>query len=383
MDATQPSTKTVEIEIFRAGRHIDMHGREYEITPADVADMAASYSPAQHEAPLVIGHPKLNAPAYGWVRGLRADNGLLIAEAHQVDPAFASAVNKGAYKKRSASFLPPSSPRNPKPGSYYLNHVGFLGAQPPAVTGLRDVQFAAGEDLVEFASDRRWAFRDVAAVFRRLREWLIADKGVEAADLIVPAWNIDSINDAATPDPAPEPMTDAPAFAAPQESTVSQQTSTIDFAARERELNDQAAALLAREQALAERESQARHDDAADFAASLVQAGKLLPGEVETVTSLLLALPADQSIDLAAADGNGTRSVAPAEALREFLTGLAPRVDFSEKSGAGTAPGAVEFAAPPGQAVDAVGMAIHNRALAYQQQHPNTTYLQAVKAVTG
>ena len=364
MDATQPTSKTVEIEIFRAGRHIDMHGREYEITPADVADMAASYSPAQHEAPLVIGHPKLNAPAYGWVRGLRADNGLLIAEAHQVDPAFASAVNKGAYKKRSASFLPPTSPRNPKPGSYYLNHVGFLGAQPPAVTGLRDVQFAAGEDLVEFASDRRWAFRDIAAVFRRLREWLIADKGVEAADLIVPAWNIDALNEAATPEP--EPMTSAP-----------------DFAARERELNDQAAALLAREQALAERESQARLDDAADFAASLVQAGKLLPGEVETVTSLLLALPVDQSIDLAAADGNGTRSVAPADALREFLSGLSPRVDFREKAGAGTAPAAVEFAAPPGQAVDAAGMAIHTRALAYQQQHPNATYLQAVKAVSG
>lgn len=381
MDATQPTSKTVEIEIFRAGRHIDMHGREYEITPADVADMAASYSPAQHEAPLVIGHPKLNAPAYGWVRGLRADNGLLIAEAHQVDPAFAAAVNKGAYKKRSASFLPPTSPRNPKPGSYYLNHVGFLGAQPPAVTGLRDVQFAAGDDLVEFASDRRWAFRDVAAVFRRLREWLIADKGVEAADAIVPAWNIDALNEAATPDPEPEPMTSAPAFAAPEESTVSEQT-TVDFAARERELNAQAAALVAREQALAERESQARRDDAADFAASLVEAGKLLPGEVETVTSLLLALP-DQSIDLAAADGNGTRSVAPADALREFLSGLSPRVDFREKSGAGNAPAAVEFAAPPGQAVDAVGMAIHTRALAYQAQHPNTTYLQAVRAVSG
>lgn len=380
MDATQPTSKTVEIEIFRAGRHIDMHGREYEITPADVADMAASYSPAQHEAPLVIGHPKLNAPAYGWVRGLRADNGLLIAEAHQVDPAFASAVNKGAYKKRSASFLPPTSPRNPKPGSYYLNHVGFLGAQPPAVTGLRDVQFAAGEDLVEFASDRRWVFRSVAEVFRRLREWLIADKGVEAADLIVPAWNIDALNEAATPEP--EPMTSAPAFAAPEESTVSQQN-TVDFAARERELNDQAAALLAREQALAERESQARLDDAADFAASLVQAGKLLPGEVETITELLLALPADQTINLAAPEGGAPQAVQPAAALRSFLAGLAPRVDFSEKSGAASAPAAVEFAAPPGQAVDAAGMAIHTRALAYQQQHPNATYLQAVKAVSG
>lgn len=58
-------------------------------------------------------------------------------------------------------------------------------------------------------------------------------------------------------------------------------------------------------------------------------------------------------------------------------------MDFREKAGAGTAPAAVDFAAPPGQAVDAAGMAIHTRALAYQQQHPNATYLQAVKAVSG
>ena len=57
-------------------------------------------------------------------------------------------VAAGAFKKISASFYSPSSPQNPVPGVYYLRHVGFLGAQPPAVKGLRNPAFADGEDGV-------------------------------------------------------------------------------------------------------------------------------------------------------------------------------------------------------------------------------------------
>ncbi|MES8739309.1 hypothetical protein U6S59_12380, partial [Cutibacterium acnes] len=58
--ATAPS-----IEIFRAGRHVDMSGREIEFTREDLAELASSYDPAVHEAPVVVGQPKTNAPAYG------------------------------------------------------------------------------------------------------------------------------------------------------------------------------------------------------------------------------------------------------------------------------------------------------------------------------
>ena len=33
--------------------------------------MAAAYNPAQREAPLCIGHPKDNKPAWGWVQALQ------------------------------------------------------------------------------------------------------------------------------------------------------------------------------------------------------------------------------------------------------------------------------------------------------------------------
>ncbi|HFO0136935.1 TPA: peptidase, partial [Pseudomonas aeruginosa] len=55
------------IPFFRAGRHLDSRGRQVEFSEADLDAAIAGYDPALHRAPLVIGHPKDNGPAYGWV----------------------------------------------------------------------------------------------------------------------------------------------------------------------------------------------------------------------------------------------------------------------------------------------------------------------------
>jgi len=140
------------LHIFKAGTHTAMSGQALSFSDMDLALTALAYDPALHEAPLVVGHPQSDAPAYGWVRGLVFDNDALQAEPHQVDPAFAELVTAGRYKKISASFYLPDAPSNPVPGVYYLRHVGFLGAQPPAIKGLKPAEFAAAEDgIVEFA----------------------------------------------------------------------------------------------------------------------------------------------------------------------------------------------------------------------------------------
>lgn len=136
------------IEIFRAGTHVDSAGNTRTFTPQDVQGMAAVYDPARHEAPLTLGHPDADRPAYGWVKSLTATNdGRLLMMVDRLDPAFADGVRASRYKKRSASFYPPMAPNNPAPGHWYLRHVGWLGAQPPAVQGLADVNFGtAGDD---------------------------------------------------------------------------------------------------------------------------------------------------------------------------------------------------------------------------------------------
>jgi len=136
------------LQIFKPGRHTAMSGAELAFSESDLAATAAAYDPALAEAPIVVGHPAADAPAYGWVKALAFAEGGLEAEPDQVDPAFAEMVAAGRFKKISASFYPPESPKNPVPGVYYLRHVGFLGAQPPAVKGLRAPSFAEGDEAV-------------------------------------------------------------------------------------------------------------------------------------------------------------------------------------------------------------------------------------------
>ena len=93
----------------------------------------------------MIGHPKDNAPAYAWVKGLSLEGDTLKAELTQIDPEFSEMVQMGRFKKISASFYLEDSPHNPKPGKLYLRHVGFLGAMPPAVKGLRNPEFSENE----------------------------------------------------------------------------------------------------------------------------------------------------------------------------------------------------------------------------------------------
>ena len=101
------------IEIFRGGTHTDMRGTTLAFGESEIVDIAAAYDPALSEAPIVIGHPRTDAPAYGWVKSLSARGDRLYAEPDQVDAAFAELVESGRYKKVSACFYRPAAPANP------------------------------------------------------------------------------------------------------------------------------------------------------------------------------------------------------------------------------------------------------------------------------
>lgn len=136
-----------KIKIFKAGKHTSMEGDTIDYTPEMLQACVASYSENLHQAPLVLGHPKHDDPAYGWVEKLELDkDNNLLAYVKNVDASFAESVNAGKHNKVSASFYLPDSPQNPKKGTLYLRHVGFLGGQVPAVKGLGSVQFAENEN---------------------------------------------------------------------------------------------------------------------------------------------------------------------------------------------------------------------------------------------
>lgn len=131
-----------EIEILRTGSFVGMGGHSVEIGATELAEIAGGYDNRAHSAPVVIGHPETNGPAYGVVAALRIVGDRLRATVDRIDPGFRDLVRAGRYTKISASLFKPSSPGNPKPGRWHLRHVGFLGAMAPAVKGLQAVALA-------------------------------------------------------------------------------------------------------------------------------------------------------------------------------------------------------------------------------------------------
>ena len=96
-------SKTVSIEVFRAGKQTDSAGNVREWTESDLDSIASKYNPAEHEAPVVIGHPKDNSPAFGWVESLQRNGDTLIASLKDLSDGFVDAWKAGHYKKRSIS----------------------------------------------------------------------------------------------------------------------------------------------------------------------------------------------------------------------------------------------------------------------------------------
>ncbi|MFQ5664607.1 MAG: hypothetical protein ACE5HL_12345 [Terriglobia bacterium] len=122
------------IEIFRAGDY----GERGTWTLADLDRLAASYTPRLQAAPVVLGHPADDAPAYAWISRLRRAGNSLWAQLQKVDPAFEALLCAGRFTQRSVALYT----HFPPTGGPYLRHLGFLGAAPPAVKALSPVRFA-------------------------------------------------------------------------------------------------------------------------------------------------------------------------------------------------------------------------------------------------
>ena len=334
------------IHIFRPGRHTAMQGAVVEFGEAELAATAAAYDPARHEAPLVIGHPAADAPAWGWVKGLAAEAAGLFATPRQLDPAFAEMVRAGRFKKVSASFYALDNPNTPAPGVYYLRHVGFLGAQPPAVKGLAPVNFSeadTGEDCItiEFA-ESPGLLRRLADLFRGLREYIVEKDGAEAADRTVPSWAVSAMQEEAVQ--AAAQVVDIPAFAEggpEKEKEHSVKKDNPDTPAAQPEQGQQPDPAFAEartraselEKKVASLLSEARQGRARAVVESALADGRLTPAQSAGLVEFMAGLEEEQTFDFA--EGEKTVSVSPVAFMTAFLARLPKQVDFSEAAPAG------------------------------------------------
>lgn len=369
---------TKHLHIFKPGRQTAMSGVTLEFSESDLEASARAYDPAKHEAPLVIGHPKHDAPAYGWVKSLATGTDGLNAEPHQVDANFAELVAAGRYKKISASFYLPDAPNNPVPGVYYLRHVGFLGAQPPAVKGLKAVAFAddPDSDVVEFSD---WGMEANASLWRRLRDFLLTKFGQETADQVVPDWQIESIREAAREDD------DAPraSFADPTVSPTNQPHEENHAVTPEEKAALEAEnAQLKQKLAAAEAEQKAaaaakRHGEHLAYAEQLVGEGKLAPKHKDAVVAFLDFSDGEAALEF----GEGDAKQPLVSAFKSFLGDMPKVVEFGEtatkgKSGQQAGGDLAEF----GEGADPERLKQHQAIQAHMAEH-KVDYATAARAV--
>ena len=283
------------IEILKPGSHVSMSGVRVSINRKDIADLAAGYSVDAFQAPVVVGHPDTNSPAYAWVKGLADDGGVLMAELDQIDDDFKTMVNAGRFKNVSASLYAPQSPGNPKPGAWYLRHVGFLGAAPPAVKGLKPVSFAGDESLVfDFSMENKHinnseGDKDMNKEELEAREKALAEKEKAIAAKVA-------------------------------EFAESEKAAEVD------KLKAMEAELATREKALQAKADEMARAEYASFAEGLIKTGRIVPAEKDYVISVLAKASKDSVINFS------EKEMTEADAFKAFLEARPAKVDMSEHS---------------------------------------------------
>ena len=332
------------IHIFKPGKHTSSQGTKLEFTEDNLKASVEAYDTSIHEAPIVVGHPKDNGPAWGWVKSLSFGEDGLTASPDQVAPEFEEQVEAGRYKKVSASFYAPDSANNPVPGVYYLRHVGFLGAQPPAVKGLKGVEFSEDDDVVEFSASYmdRWDTSNIAGLFRTLREFLIDKYSKEEADEVLPSWTIQELEDSGRRSLESDDEKPVPSF---KESTKTKPEGSV---MTEEELKQAKADLDTREQAIKDKETSFSEKETAVKAAeaaitqkeinneleSLVKAGKVLPAQKAQLTEFMAGLDSEKDV-LEFGEGDDKKTYNQRTFMREFLSKLSKAVDFGEHGAGG------------------------------------------------
>lgn len=291
------------IEVFRTGTHTDSAGNIRDWKEDDLKKISENYNPEKNEAPIVIGHPADNAPAYGWVEKVKTEGGILWAKFKDVIPEFSDMVKKGLFKKRSISLSPDLA----------LRHIGFLGAMPPAVKGLSDLKFSNDKDTITFEfkeekhksakakkkEEKAMTFKDFTEMFKF---WKEAEKD--------PDMQLPGNNSQGTPSGGDKSFTEADIEAAKKAGAEAERKKAeTEFAEKDR---------------TAKREAHTK--EISDFCEGLVKDGKIPPSWVDSgLVSFMQSLDVEAEIEFS----EGAKK-SPLKYFQEFLEGFGKSSIFQE-----------------------------------------------------
>lgn len=334
-------------EVFKAGKY-----PQGDVSKADVEHIARTYDPSWREAPVVLGHPKTDDPAFGWVAAVKAQAGRLFVQFRDLAGDFVKAVRAKRFSRVSIRIL-----RTPERGMY-LGHVGFLGAALPAVAGLEPIKFEQG---------------DVEALDVEMEFTTAAGEAAEEQGMVD-----QKKKDGASP-AGQDFQAQLDAMRADFEKKLADQQADYERKAEEREGK-------LREQLTGER----RERELAEFRHELegkVRDGKLAPALLPGLAEFAVSLPDgdDQAIEFTT-DGEAAKK-SPRQFFRDFLDQLPGAVEFGAAAGSDSDPGASrrtdfkDIDLDDGTPVDDAAADLHRKALEYREKHPQASYVDAVNAV--
>ncbi len=293
MPATEANDTTLGdqwIEILKTGTFTDAHGTKVTFTDRDLRTIAERHGPDWYEAPIVLGHPKDNHPAFGWVDQLKVSGGRLLAKFRDVDARFARWFRSGRFRKKSVRVLKDAK-------GWFLAHVGYLGAMLPAVPGMAD-----GSPDFSFPVPQTGTGLSYDGPSGTAFDF---EFGGAAPDDI--------------PDTQEHEMTEAEKQKLIQEA---KDAAAAEFSKQLKAKDDELADLKKKqqenEQRLAKEAADRARADAKDFSESLVKDGKLLPKFSPVLTELIAGLADTDTIELS--KGDGAKETLPRRsAFKSFL----------------------------------------------------------------
>lgn len=312
-----------------------------------LAAAVGNYNPSIHESPIVVGHPKTDDPAFGWVKALEFKEGQIYAvpDPDQLNEDFEEMVKKGSFKKVSASWYLPDSPNNPVPGELYLRHVGFLGAQAPAIKGLENIQFSEEQDTIEFSD--MWAaassHNTIARAFKNMREFIIDKFSKDDADGVIPSYLPEELERASEnmfkQAEEAERASKPDNLAYNEDTTVTLEELKAANVKLQADLDAEKTTNESLNDKVASFEEQVAADKKAAIASkvdALITAGKAVPAQRDQLIAFAEALE-DSGTSIEFGEGDDKKSFAGADAFMQFLSNN-KAIDFSERSKDGDEP---------------------------------------------
>lgn len=384
-----------KIPFLKPGTFTAMNGKVVKIedsTLDTIIDATKNFAYQDDDFPLVIGHPKTDSPAYGWINKnsivKEGDVLVALAEEDNLVPEMKEWFGKKLYKKVSVKLRP----------DFSIAHIGFLGANPPAVTGLPAVALSENDNGIEleFAEYELapWYFRNVSRIFRRIKNYIIEKDGLEKADALINEYEIDELS---TP---PRVWEKEPAR---NFSENENENSIINLSEEEMkslealqaqvtELNAKITAQSAEIASLTSEKTAVlneanslkaaqKRSEFLSFCESNEVKNKIKDGEKAELVETLLALDAVEAFEFG--EGEEKKTISPVETVKGLLKRLPDVVELGERATNSTAAddtSDVDVSEFAEKNVDPESMELHKRVIKLSKAE-NISYADALKKV--